>query len=295
VTDPCGRIRGFLHLGRCFLPPPPQIAEECQAHHSPIHSPIRLHGIVLSQASVGVSSAIEKGPLNGHCFINCSHAFLSASCMPIHNYFFVTFPLKNDIIYWFPYPYWFSWGPGPHLTYSSTLKMKAAKFMAGNAVLHTLHDIITQKAVSCDPMIMGPEFNKTGSTQPHEYDWGATWKKEYRLQSRKPRIRDPLCWPHNPPICKKLALTSSTSRGRSVGIVHSGSWFVVEFNEVYRVQNSGAHKWLILIYSTTGMVIHDHIVICVTSDTVWHTHSHTHTRAIVIWVLYSLYESITEF
>jgi hypothetical protein len=29
----------------------------------------------------------------------------------------------------------------------------------------------------------------TGSTQPLEYNWGATWKIKYRLQSRKPRIR----------------------------------------------------------------------------------------------------------
>jgi hypothetical protein len=29
----------------------------------------------------------------------------------------------------------------------------------------------------------------TGSTQPREYNWGATWKKRQRLQSRKPRIR----------------------------------------------------------------------------------------------------------
>jgi hypothetical protein len=29
----------------------------------------------------------------------------------------------------------------------------------------------------------------TGSTQPREYNWGATWKKQKRLRSRKPRIR----------------------------------------------------------------------------------------------------------
>jgi hypothetical protein len=28
----------------------------------------------------------------------------------------------------------------------------------------------------------------TGSTQPHEYNWGATWKKKYRLGSTKLRI-----------------------------------------------------------------------------------------------------------
>jgi hypothetical protein len=29
----------------------------------------------------------------------------------------------------------------------------------------------------------------TGSTQPCEYKWGATWKKKWRLRSRNPRIR----------------------------------------------------------------------------------------------------------
>jgi hypothetical protein len=29
----------------------------------------------------------------------------------------------------------------------------------------------------------------TGSTQPREYNWGATWKKQWRIRSRKPRIR----------------------------------------------------------------------------------------------------------
>jgi hypothetical protein len=32
----------------------------------------------------------------------------------------------------------------------------------------------------------------TGSTQPREYNWGATWKKNYRLRSRNPRLRP--CW-----------------------------------------------------------------------------------------------------
>jgi hypothetical protein len=29
----------------------------------------------------------------------------------------------------------------------------------------------------------------TGSTQPREYNWGATWKKKHRLWSRNPRIQ----------------------------------------------------------------------------------------------------------
>jgi hypothetical protein len=40
---------------------------------------------------------------------------------------------------------------------------------------------------------------------------------EYREYGR----RDPLCWPRNTLYPQKLALTSSTSGGRSVGIVRS--------------------------------------------------------------------------
>jgi hypothetical protein len=29
----------------------------------------------------------------------------------------------------------------------------------------------------------------TGSTQPREYNWGATWKKKSRIRSKNPRIR----------------------------------------------------------------------------------------------------------
>jgi hypothetical protein len=63
-----------------------------------------------------------------------------------------------------------------------------------------------------------------GSTQPREYNWGATWYKSSG-SSRKPRIR-PAVKIHltdhvAPSIRKKLAITSPTSGGRSVGIVHS--------------------------------------------------------------------------
>jgi hypothetical protein len=56
----------------------------------------------------------------------------------------------------------------------------------------------------------------TASTQPCEYNCVATW-------SRKPKIRpwDPLCWPLYTLYTLKLALTLSTSGGRSVGIVCS--------------------------------------------------------------------------
>jgi hypothetical protein len=54
-----------------------------------------------------------------------------------------------------------------------------------------------------------------GSTQPSEYNWGATWKKKLCLRSRNPRWR----LPRDTLYPQKLAITSPTSGGRSVGIV----------------------------------------------------------------------------
>jgi hypothetical protein len=61
----------------------------------------------------------------------------------------------------------------------------------------------------------------TGSTQPREYNWGATWRKSSRsgLENRKYYRRDPS--PHGTLCPQKLALTSPTSGCRSVGIVSS--------------------------------------------------------------------------
>jgi hypothetical protein len=56
----------------------------------------------------------------------------------------------------------------------------------------------------------------TGFIQPREYNWGATWKK---LENREYGRGDPLRWPHNTLCPQKLAITSPTSGGRSVGIV----------------------------------------------------------------------------
>jgi hypothetical protein len=39
------------------------------------------------------------------------------------------------------------------------------------------------------PNFLRSSWSKRGSTQPHEYNCRATWKKKQRLQSRKPRIR----------------------------------------------------------------------------------------------------------
>jgi hypothetical protein len=63
----------------------------------------------------------------------------------------------------------------------------------------------------------------TGSTQPREYNWGATWKKSSGsgLESREYGRRDTSRWPRGTLYPQRLALTSPTSGGRSVGIVRS--------------------------------------------------------------------------
>jgi hypothetical protein len=60
----------------------------------------------------------------------------------------------------------------------------------------------------------------TGSTQPREHNRAATWK---RLRSRNSDygLWDPPRWQRDTLSLQKLALTSSTGGGRSVGIVRS--------------------------------------------------------------------------
>jgi hypothetical protein len=64
----------------------------------------------------------------------------------------------------------------------------------------------------------------TGSTQPREYNWGATWKKKsigFCPENREFGLRNPSRWPRCILNLQKLALASPTSGGRSVGIVIS--------------------------------------------------------------------------
>jgi hypothetical protein len=63
----------------------------------------------------------------------------------------------------------------------------------------------------------------TGSTETCEYSWGATWWKSSGscLENREYGRRDLSRWPSGTLYPHKLAITSPTSGGRSVGIVRS--------------------------------------------------------------------------
>jgi hypothetical protein len=91
----------------------------------------------------------------------------------------------------------------------------------------------------------------TGSTQPREYNWGATWKKKSGsgLENRDYGREDPSRWPRDTLYRQTLALTSPTSGGHSVGIV---SWRNKATEFFYISRQSG--------------IIHTHT----------HTHTHTH-------------------
>jgi hypothetical protein len=64
---------------------------------------------------------------------------------------------------------------------------------------------------------------RTGSTQPCEYNWGATWYKSSGscLENREYGHRDKSRCPRGTLYPQKLAITLPTSGGRSVGIVRS--------------------------------------------------------------------------
>jgi hypothetical protein len=70
-----------------------------------------------------------------------------------------------------------------------------------------------------------PDFQRSsesgmGSTQPREYNLGATWKKSSGsvLENRDYERRDPSRWSRSTFYPQKLALTSPTSGGHPVGI-----------------------------------------------------------------------------
>jgi hypothetical protein len=73
-------------------------------------------------------------------------------------------------------------------------------------------------------MIDKSSGSETGSTQPREYNWGATWKKSSGscLENREYGRGDLSCWPRDTLYQQKVGNHfMSTSGGRSVGIVRS--------------------------------------------------------------------------
>jgi hypothetical protein len=71
------------------------------------------------------------------------------------------------------------------------------------------------------PDFLSSSGSGTWSTQPREDNWGATWTKKVAAPVKRAELtaRGIRCADHaTPPIRKKLALTSPTSGGRSVGI-----------------------------------------------------------------------------
>jgi hypothetical protein len=72
------------------------------------------------------------------------------------------------------------------------------------------------------PDILRSGGDGTGSTQPHEYNWGATRKKKSSgsdLESREYGRRDASRWPRGTIYPQKLALSSLTRGGHSACIV----------------------------------------------------------------------------
>jgi hypothetical protein len=79
----------------------------------------------------------------------------------------------------------------------------------------------------------------TGSTQPCEYNWGATWQKSIGscLEIREYGLWGSSRWPRITLYPQNLALTSQTSGGRSVSTVSSRT-HVTEFFLTQKKQNS---------------------------------------------------------
>jgi hypothetical protein len=108
----------------------------------------------------------------------------------------------------------------------------------------------------------------TGSTQPREYNWGATWmeKKKLEINGRE----DPLRWPRDTLYPQKLALTSPTSGGRSVGMVRlraKASEFVFFRQHVWNKQsltNSDTLAMKMRVFVTLQLLMKDmqHIKRC---------------------------------
>ena len=74
------------------------------------------------------------------------------------------------------------------------------------------------------PDFLSSSGSGTGSTQPREVNWGATWIKKVAAPVKKIEINgrgDPLRWPRDTLLSAKVGTNFADGGGRSVGIVRS--------------------------------------------------------------------------
>jgi hypothetical protein len=105
------------------------------------------------------------------------------------------------------------------------------------------------------PYILRSIGTGTGSTQPLEYNWGATWKKSSGpgLENREYGRRYPSRWPRGTLYPQKLAINSPTSGGRSVGIVRSRTQATGRESRVGGTRNRSGWCWEQIYLPITGL------------------------------------------
>jgi hypothetical protein len=113
-----------------------------------------------------------------------------------------------------------------HSTFSSILNIWESREAVGPPVWSSGQSSLLQIQRSRVRFLALPDFlsisgSWTGSTQPREDNWGATWK-DSSGSGLNPEINgrgDSLRWPRDTLYPLNLALNSPISGGRSVGIV----------------------------------------------------------------------------